>query len=143
MSKIIHATPARKFSTGASAHQKRQMSAILDQEGHFGANLTTLYVGISAVIVPANGSIAVAIAVHDCTYLVDFSVKHISLDTTSTPGSQITDYVIHELERYEHEVGCFDELKRLVDLGGHWLTIACRTLSNSSALVFPQLSPRR
>lgn len=41
--------PVRRFSTGASAHRQRQMSTIIDEEGHFKVNLTTLYLGISAV----------------------------------------------------------------------------------------------
>jgi hypothetical protein len=45
----------------------------------------------------------VAIAIRDSVYLIDFSVKHISLDGASTAGSDvITEYVMATLEEYEH-----------------------------------------
>jgi len=46
----------------------------------------------------------VAIAIHDTTYLIDFSVKHIVLDDAMKMGADlIADYVIGEVEKYEHE----------------------------------------
>lgn len=45
-----------------------------------------------------------AIAIHDTTYLIDFSVKHIVLDDAMKMGADmIADYVISEVEKYEHE----------------------------------------
>lgn len=45
-----------------------------------------------------------AIAIHDTTYLIDFSVKHIVLDDAMKMGADmIADYVIGEVEKYEHE----------------------------------------
>ncbi len=44
-----------------------------------------------------------AVAVHDNTYLLDFSVKDIDLDGTLENGEdRIAEYVISELESYEH-----------------------------------------
>lgn len=44
---IVHAIMAfeksRKFSTGTSAHRKRQMSTIVEKEGHFGPSLTVCF----------------------------------------------------------------------------------------------------
>lgn len=95
--------PVRQFSTGASAHRQRQMSHIIEQEGHFKANLTTLYLGISAVFADDHTA-AVAIAIHDTTYLLDFTVKYIELDDALQIGHDlIADFVVAEAERYEHD----------------------------------------
>lgn len=93
----------RRFSVGASSHHQRRMSNIMYQEGHFKANLTTLYLGVSAILTDDHTA-AVAIAVHDTTYLIDFSLKHIPLDDAMiSPDNLIADFVISEAERYEHE----------------------------------------
>jgi hypothetical protein len=42
----------------------------------------------------------VAIAIHDSTYLLDFSVKTLEL---SGAEDQVADYVLGELETYEHQ----------------------------------------
>ncbi|KAK3386104.1 hypothetical protein B0H63DRAFT_395632 [Podospora didyma] len=93
----------RKFSTGTSVHRKRQMSTLVEKEGHFGPALTTLYLGISAVFSDDHTAV-VALAIHDTIYLIDFSIKHIVLDDALRMGADvIADYVISEVERYEHE----------------------------------------
>jgi len=93
----------RKFSTGTSVHRKRQMSTLVEKEGHFGPALTTLYLGVSAVFADDHTAV-VALAIHDTVYLVDFSVKHIVLDDAMKMGADlIADYVISEVEKYEHE----------------------------------------
>lgn len=84
-------------------HRQRRMGLIFDQEGHFKANLTTLYVGISAVLTDDHTA-AVALAIHDNVYLVDFCIKHILInDDTETGLDPIADYVISTLEDYGHE----------------------------------------
>ncbi|KAJ4291246.1 hypothetical protein N0V88_006246 [Collariella sp. IMI 366227] len=94
---------SRKFSTGTSVHRKRQMSTLVEREGHFGPSLTTLYLGISAVFADDHTAV-VALAIHDTVYLVDFSVKRIVLDDAMRMGADlIADYVISEVEKYEHE----------------------------------------
>ncbi|KAK4131279.1 glycosyltransferase family 4 protein [Trichocladium antarcticum] len=96
-------TKTRKFSTGTSVHRKRQMSTLVEKEGHFGPALTTLYLGISAVFSDDHTAV-VAVAIHDTVYLVDFSVKTIVLDDALRTGADlIADYVISEVEKYEHE----------------------------------------
>ncbi|KAK4120614.1 glycosyltransferase family 4 protein [Parathielavia appendiculata] len=93
----------RKFSTGTSVHRKRQMSTVTEKEGQFGPHLTTLYLGISAVFSDDHTAV-VALAIHDTVYLVDYSVKHIILDDAMKMGADlIADYVISEVEKYEHE----------------------------------------
>ncbi|KAH6983275.1 family 4 glycosyltransferase [Ilyonectria sp. MPI-CAGE-AT-0026] len=95
--------PVRKFSTGASSHRKRQMSLIVEKEGQLGASLTTLYLGISAVFADDHTAV-VALAIHDTTYLLDFSVKHVALDEDLREGNDlIADHIISEVENYEHE----------------------------------------
>jgi len=94
---------SRKFSTGTSVHRKRQMSTLAEKEGHFGPSLTTLFLGISAVFADDHTAV-VALAIHDTVYLVDFSVKHIVLDDAMRMGADlIADYIIEEVEKYEHE----------------------------------------
>ena len=65
----------------------------------------TLYLGISAVFADDH-TVAVAMAVHDTVYLVDFSVKHVALDDdTTTPGGSdpIADHVLATARSYEHD----------------------------------------
>ena len=46
----------------------------------------------------------VALAIHDTVYLIDFSVRHILLDDALKMGEDlIAEYVISEVEKYEHE----------------------------------------
>ncbi|CAM1509420.1 Fc.00g031590.m01.CDS01 [Cosmosporella sp. VM-42] len=93
----------RKFSTGGSSHRKRQMSLIVEREGHLGTSLTTLYLGISAVFADDHTAV-VALAIHDTTYLLDFQVKHIELDETMRDGNDlIAEYIISEVEAYEQD----------------------------------------
>lgn len=62
-----------------------------------------MYLGISAVFSDDHTAV-VALAIHDTVYLVDFSVKHIVLDDALKMGEDlIADYVITEVEKYEHE----------------------------------------
>ncbi len=59
--------------------------------------------GISAVFADDHTAV-VALAIHDTIYLTDFSVKHIVLDDATKIGRDlIADYVISEIEHYEHE----------------------------------------
>ncbi|ROW17269.1 hypothetical protein VPNG_01405 [Cytospora leucostoma] len=95
--------PVRRFSTGASAHRQRQMSTIIDTEGHFKAHYNTLYIGIAAVFADDHTA-AVALAIHDTVYLLDFSVKYIALDDAMKMGHDlIAEHVVSEVARYEHE----------------------------------------
>ncbi|KAH6951164.1 hypothetical protein BKA56DRAFT_505774 [Ilyonectria sp. MPI-CAGE-AT-0026] len=92
-----------KFSTATSVHRKGQMKTIVEKEDRFGPSLATLYLGISAVF--SNDQTAVvALAINDSVYLIDFSVKHIVLDDALRMGQDlIADYVLEEVEKYEHE----------------------------------------
>ena len=59
--------------------------------------------GISAVFANDHTA-AVALAIHDTTYLIDFSVKHLVLDDSRAQGKDlIADWVIAEVQRYSHE----------------------------------------
>ncbi|KAJ2904344.1 putative glycosyltransferase family 4 protein [Zalerion maritima] len=93
----------REFSTGTSVHRKRQMSTLVEKEGHFGPALTTLYLGISAVFSDDHTAV-VSLAVHDTTYLIDFNVNQVILDDALKMGEDvIADYVIKAVQEYEHE----------------------------------------
>ncbi|KAG5756947.1 hypothetical protein H9Q70_000486 [Fusarium xylarioides] len=95
--------PTRKFSTGATSHRKRQMSLLVEKDGHVNAPLQTLYLGISAVFADDHTAV-IALAIHDTVYLNDFSIKHISLDEDMREGQDlIADHIINEVEAYEHE----------------------------------------
>ncbi|KAF0645386.1 hypothetical protein FPSE5266_09908 [Fusarium pseudograminearum] len=94
--------PSRKFSTGATSHRKRQMSLMVEKDGHINAPLQTLYLGISAVFADDHTAV-IALAIHDTVYLNDFSIKHVSLDEEMRQGQDlIADHIINEVETYEH-----------------------------------------
>lgn len=61
-----------------------------------------MFVGISAAFNGNHTSAAVAIAVHDAVYLLDYSVQNIPL-STSTEVDSIADYIIRELTKYSHD----------------------------------------
>lgn len=59
--------------------------------------------GISAVFADDHTAV-VALAIHDTTYLIDFSVKHIVLDDAFKIGEDvISDFVIASVKEYERE----------------------------------------
>jgi alpha,alpha-trehalose phosphorylase (configuration-retaining) len=59
--------------------------------------------GISAVTFDED-KVAVSLAAHDTTYLVDFTVQHLHLkDESSRAEDVIADYVIEAVQKYEHE----------------------------------------
>ncbi|KAF5697502.1 Trehalose phosphorylase [Fusarium mundagurra] len=94
---------SRKFSRPISVHRKRQMSTIGEEEGQFGPALTTLYLGISGVFSDDQTAI-ISLAINDSIYLLDFSVKHIVLDDVLRMDQDlIADYILEEVEKYEHE----------------------------------------
>lgn len=95
-----------KFQTKPSVHRARRLSKIADKEGTFEAALTALFVGISAVYTDSPHTAVVAIAIHDATYLLDFSVRTIQLgdEVQEVQENQdlVADHVLKELEAYEH-----------------------------------------
>lgn len=92
----------RDFQAKQSTHRTRRLSQLAAREGPFAPALTTLYAGISAVFNDSHTAV-VAVAIHDNTYLLDFSVKNVELNGGLQPGEdRIADYVIKELESYEH-----------------------------------------
>ncbi|KAH7169834.1 uncharacterized protein B0J16DRAFT_376711 [Fusarium flagelliforme] len=100
---IMAFTHGRKFSTTTSVHRKRRLSSAAEKEGQFSPALTRLYLGISAAF--SNDQTAlIALAINDGVYLTDFSVKHLDLnDSQATGRDVIADYVLKEVEDYEHE----------------------------------------
>jgi hypothetical protein len=93
----------RKFSTTTSVHRRLSLSSAAEKEGRFSLALTRLYLGISAAF--SNDQTAlVALAINDGIYLTDFSVKHLDLsDGEATGRDVIADYVLKEVEDYEHK----------------------------------------
>lgn len=61
--------------------------------------LQTLFLGASAVFVDEQ-TVAVSIVVHDAVYIVDFSVKHVSLGGSGDP---IADFVVSAAYKYEQD----------------------------------------
>ncbi|KAH8598237.1 glycosyltransferase family 4 protein [Bisporella sp. PMI_857] len=92
----------RQFHTKPSTHHTRRLSSVVDKEGIFNAALTPLFVGVSAVFNDSPATAVVAIAIHDSTYLLDFSVKTLELSNTPHDQDLIADHVLKELETYEH-----------------------------------------
>ncbi|KAH7319585.1 glycosyltransferase family 4 protein [Stachybotrys elegans] len=87
----------RRFSIGPSAYMKRRMSDAVAADGDFGTSLTTLYLGISAVF-QNEKTVLVAIAIHDTVYLVDYTLRKVTLDNGG--GDAIADDIFPEIERY-------------------------------------------
>ncbi|KAI1497897.1 family 4 glycosyltransferase [Biscogniauxia marginata] len=88
----------RRFST-SSSHRQRRLSLTAAKHGHFASALTPLFMGISAVHYD-DDTVAVSIAVHDQTYLLDFTLDRLSL----TDGKDvIANHVIEEIQKYEHQ----------------------------------------
>ena len=61
-----------------------------------------LFVGISAVK-NGDGTIVLSIATHDHTYLLDYMVEHLKIDPAQKGKDIIADYVISQIQKYEHE----------------------------------------
>jgi hypothetical protein len=58
---------------------------------------------MSAVKADAH-TVVIALAIHDATYLLDFSVEHINLDDATEHGHDlIAERIIKQVEAYEHE----------------------------------------
>lgn len=93
---------ARKFSVGSSGHLKRRMSRSGAEDGEFGLSLTTSYLGLSAVHVD-DKTVAVAMAIHDATYCIDFSVRHVDVAKKSDGVDPIADLLIPTIKEYETE----------------------------------------
>ncbi|TVY25528.1 Trehalose phosphorylase [Lachnellula hyalina] len=120
------------FQRRSSIHHARRVSETVQSEGQFAAALTPLYAGVSAAFSDHNTAV-IAIAIHDPVYLLDFSVKTIELGDGLEKGLDvIADYVVGELERYEHEnlskfIGAgvpYDIMKRSPKLSSKlWLKI--------------------
>ncbi|PBP19434.1 trehalose synthase [Diplocarpon rosae] len=91
----------RHFQTKPSKLRARRASILAEKEGPFAPSLMTLYAGI-AVAFSEDQSAVVAVAIHDNTYLVDFSVQTIQLKEKAETEDPIADYVLKELEKYEH-----------------------------------------
>lgn len=62
-----------------------------------------MFMGVS--VVQLEGSkVAVSLAAHDTTYLVDFTVKHLQFEAKpSASNDVIANYVIETVQKYEHE----------------------------------------
>ncbi|KAF4340741.1 Trehalose phosphorylase [Fusarium beomiforme] len=91
----------RKFSAIPSVYRKRRLSNAIEKKGQFSPALTRLYLGISAAFSDHKTAL-VAMALHDGVYLTDFSVKPLSLSIDGN-SDVIADYVLQEVERYEHD----------------------------------------
>ncbi|KAI0834002.1 glycosyltransferase family 4 protein [Hypoxylon sp. FL0890] len=96
----------RRFST-SSVHHQRRLSEFaarrMSQYGPFSRALTPLFVGISAVKNDDDTTV-LSIAIHDHTYLLDYMVEHLKLNDPSATGKDlIADYIISQLEKYEHD----------------------------------------
>ncbi|KAI1651328.1 glycosyltransferase family 4 protein [Daldinia loculata] len=85
----------RRFSTTSAHHQRRL-------NGPFARALTPLFAGISAVK-NGDGIVVLSIATHDHTYLLDYMVEQLTVDPLQEDKDIIADYVISQIQKYEHE----------------------------------------
>ncbi|OTA94249.1 glycosyltransferase family 4 protein [Hypoxylon sp. CO27-5] len=111
---------SRRFSTSSAHHQRRlsefaarRMSQcyfflftsipLQNGDGPFSRALTPLFLGISAVKNDDDTAV-LSIAIHDHTYLIDYMVEHLKLNDPSTTSKDvIADYVISQVQTYEHD----------------------------------------
>ncbi|KEY72686.1 hypothetical protein S7711_02476 [Stachybotrys chartarum IBT 7711] len=91
---------SQQFHTKASSHMKRRMSNAITEEGQFSTSLTNLYLGISAVF-RNEKTAAVALAIHDTVYLVDYCVKQVVLDHAE--HDRIAETLIPDIKAYQSE----------------------------------------
>lgn len=61
-----------------------------------------LFAGISAVK-NGDGIVVLSIATHDHTYLLDYMVEQLTVDPLQEDKDIIADYVISQIQKYEHE----------------------------------------
>jgi hypothetical protein len=59
-----------------------------------------------AAVFSENHTAVVAISIHDCIYLHDFSVKHLELDHSKEEQEVLSDYIMSELQAYEKKNFC-------------------------------------
>ncbi|KAH9886354.1 family 4 glycosyltransferase [Xylariomycetidae sp. FL2044] len=98
--------PETDFSK-SSAHHKRRLSTAAEKHGDFELSLNPLFLGISAYSPKDSSEVTVALAAHDHTYLVDFTVKRLTTDGNSRDKKDvIADYVLEVVQRYENENFC-------------------------------------
>ncbi|KAH7336410.1 glycosyltransferase family 4 protein [Rhexocercosporidium sp. MPI-PUGE-AT-0058] len=90
------------FQAKPSKQQARRASILAENEGPFAPSLMPLFAGI-AVAFNDDNSAVVALAIHDSTYLIDFSVETIQIKDAVDKGEDpIADHVVDQLEKYEH-----------------------------------------
>ncbi|KAH6640082.1 glycosyltransferase family 4 protein [Truncatella angustata] len=92
----------RKFSAPPSKHHNKRMDEAAAQDSHLGPALKTLFLGISAAELEDH-TVAISLAAHDTTYLVDFAVEHLQLSGDRKAKDVIADYVINSVQKYEQE----------------------------------------
>jgi len=91
-----------RFQTKPSKLRARRASLLAEKEGPFAPSLMPLFAGI-AVAFNDDDSAVVAVAIHDSTYLIDFSVETVQIrDAIGKGEDPIADYVLDQLEKYEH-----------------------------------------
>ncbi|KAI0397192.1 glycosyltransferase family 4 protein [Xylariaceae sp. FL0594] len=98
----------RGFSASSSQNKRHHWSAVAEREGQFAPALTPLFIGISYIV--AEDKIIVALAFHDHTYLLDFTIEHLPLkvqkrDIGGPKGKRdiIADFIIKSTEKYERD----------------------------------------
>ncbi|EQL34284.1 hypothetical protein, variant [Blastomyces dermatitidis ATCC 26199] len=100
---VISAFQDRRFQRRTSVYQKRDLQDRVAKKKWTGPPSETIYGGIS-VRSSENNDIIIALAIRDTTYFLDFSEHHFPVDESFHPTADIiTDFVIHELRKYERE----------------------------------------
>ncbi|EGC48206.1 clock controlled protein [Histoplasma capsulatum var. duboisii H88] len=100
---IISAFQDRRFQRRTSVYQKRDLQDRVAKKSWTGPPSETIYGGIS-VCSNDNNEVVISLAVRDTTYFLDFSEHRFPIDERAHPSADvITDFVLLELRRYEHE----------------------------------------
>lgn len=89
------------FSNLCSSRSRR-LSLVAEQHGQLGPSLTPIFLGIS-VTIRDNETASIALATHDQTYLLDYSIEHIPLKKDPNDNADvIADFIVRTVEEYEH-----------------------------------------
>ncbi|EEH37656.2 clock-controlled gene-9 protein [Paracoccidioides lutzii Pb01] len=93
----------RRFQRRRSLYQKRDLQDRVARNSWVGPPSETIYGGISVTSTDKN-EVVISLAIRDTTYFLDFSEHHFPVGESFHPTADvITDFVILELCRYEHE----------------------------------------
>ncbi|KAH7021092.1 family 4 glycosyltransferase [Microdochium trichocladiopsis] len=130
---VDHGHASQRSFSKQSEQLHRRLSKVEEKHGTFSRSLTPLFMGISAAKV--DGKAVIALAAHDQTYLVDFTVQHIPLDADNSHKSASNN---NNIDTKENSNG---ETKNLLEDGtqdviADWIVTNVQTYERSHHVKF-------